>query len=143
MLKDFFKSSTQKELTEDDMIKMVSEVNQFMKDCDFESIFNNTLEEGLSNPKSINEIYIEITDYYFTLLNILEIRDFKSFNFPDYTDCRKITVDGKEYDLNDCFDSDDVEASESLCAIDCLIADLQTETTDPVLNKIEEVINNG
>ena len=144
MLKDIFESfNSKKELTEDEMIRIVSDVNKFLKDSDFENIFNNTLEEELSNPESTDKIYTEITNYYFILLNILEISDFKSFRFPDYDDCRIITVDGQEYDLNDCFDHDDIEASEALCAIDCLIADLQSETTEPVLDKVEEMINHS
>ncbi len=142
MIKDFFKSfSSNKELSEEDMLGMIDEVDKFLKDSDFENLFNNALEEALSKPKSPDEIYDEIIENYFTLLSMLEIYDFKNFKFPDYDDCRKINIDGKEYDFNDCFEHDNDEATEALCAIDCLIADLQTETTTPVLNKIEEMIN--
>jgi len=107
----------------------------------FEKIFKETLEEKISNPKNKSDIYDEIANYYFILLNILNIDSFNHFRFPDYEDCRKVVVDEKEYDFDDKFSHDDSDATEALCAIDCLIADLGVKDFKTLLKKIEDTVN--
>lgn len=138
-LEDF---SSNKELSEEEMMGMINEIDKFLKESDFKNLFNNTLEEALSNPISPNDIYDEIIENYSILLSILEIYDFKNFKFPDDENCRIINIDGTDFDFNDCFDHDDIVATEALCAIDCLIADLQADPALPVLNEVEKMMNN-
>ena len=141
-MNDFFNMfNSDKEMSEKDMIEFVNEIGNVFGNGNFENAFNNALEEALSTPKSTAEIFDELTDNYYTLINILEINDFKKFHFPDYDDCRRVSVDGKEYDFNDCFDHNDDDATEALYAIDCLIADLQSNGKTGVLKKIENKIN--
>lgn len=130
-----------KDLSENEMVNLVNEISNVFGDGKFENAFNSALEEALLNPKSTDEIYDELIDYYFLLLNLLDIFDFKKIHFPDYKDCRRISIDNKEYDFNDCFEHDDNEAAETLCAIDCLIADLQNDGEKSVLKKVENKIN--
>ena len=48
----------------------------------------------------------------------------------------KIIVDGNEYDLDCEFCHNDADATESLCAIDCLIADID-EDEEEIMKNIE------
>ena len=107
----------------------------------FEKVFKESLEEKISKPKNKSDIYDEIANYYFTLLSILNIDSFNQFRFPDYEDCRKVIVDDKEYDFDDKFSHDDSDATEALCAIDCLIADLGAKNFKTLLKKIEDTVN--
>ena len=50
-------------------------------------------------------------------------------------------IDGKEYDLDGEFCHDDIEATAALCAIDCLIADLENYDEETILKNIEKRIN--
>ena len=70
------------------------------KSKQFEELFEKALEEEMTNPQSKNQIYSEITNCYFMILSLLNVNSFKSFQFPDYEDCRKVVVDGKEYDFD-------------------------------------------
>ncbi len=107
----------------------------------FEEMFEKALEEELFKPQSKSEIYNEISNYYFVLLSLLKIDKFNSFNFPDYDDCRKIEVDGNEYDFDDLFCHDNEQATDALCAIDCLISDLEEDNLEKMLKIIEKTIN--
>ena len=107
----------------------------------FEEMFEKALEEEFFKPQSKSEIYNEISNYYFVLLSLLKIDNFNSFNFPDYDDCRKIEVDGNEYDFDDLFCHDNEQATDALCAIDCLISDLEEDNLEKMLKKIEKTIN--
>lgn len=112
-----------------------------LKSKQFEEMLEKTLKEELSKPKSINEIYNEISNYYFVLLSLLKISKFDSFNFPDYDDCRKVIVDENEYDFDSLFCHDDEDATNALCAIDCLISDLEEDNLEKILKEIEKTIN--
>ena len=112
-----------------------------LKSKQFEKMFEKALEEELSKSQSKSEIYNEISNYYFTLLSLLKIDNFSSFNFPDYDDCRKIVVDRNEYDFDGLFRHDNEEATNALCAIDCLISDLEEDNLKKILKKIEKTIN--
>jgi hypothetical protein len=50
-------------------------------------------------------------------------------------------VDGNEYDFDDLFCHDNEQATDALCAIDCLISDLEEDNLEKMLRKIEKTIN--
>lgn len=112
-----------------------------LKSKQFEEMFMEALEREIAKPKSKNETYNEIADYYFMLLNMLNINSFHSFHFPDYEDCRIVAVDEKEYDFDNEFCHNDFEATETLCAIDCLIADLEPTSMKTILKEVESRVN--
>ena len=101
--------------------------------------FNSAITEP-SAPISDDEIYEEIVESYFVLIRELKIKSFNFFRFPDYNDPRLITVDGREYDLDDEFCHDDEDAAGALCAIDSLIVDLSVGERK-ALKKTEKLIN--
>lgn len=108
--------------------------------------FEKVLSEELSKPfeaVSEDEIYEEIVENYCLLIKELGIDRFSFFRFAAYDDCRNILVDGKAYDLDGEFCHDDEEATGALCAIDCLMADLDEEEskTEAILKEIELRIN--
>jgi hypothetical protein len=99
------------------------------------------LSEELSEPFddiSEDSLYEEIVDNYFILIQELGINNFKFFRFASYDNCREIIVDKQNFDLDSEFCHDDLVATEALCAIDCLIADIDDEST---LKKVETMIN--
>lgn len=106
-------------------------------------MFMEMLSEKLSEPSELlteDEIYEEITDSFFILIDLLGIESFSLFRFADYSYSREIIIDGKTYDLDGEFCHDDEEATEALCAIDCLMADLD-EDDETVLKKVESMVN--
>ena len=107
----------------------------------FEELVEKALEQEMAKPKSKNEIYNEIADHYLFLLSFLNVNTFTMFRFLDYDDCRKATVDECEYDFDRLFCHDDGAAAEALHSIDCLIADLDSESTENILKKTEKKIN--
>ena len=104
----------------------------FLRSNKFEELFEKELET-CADPKEIDEI----ASNYLTILGLLKLKSFHSFRFPDREDCRKISVDGQEYDLDDAFRHNDRKATEALCAIDCLIADLEGDLE----SKLREIEN--
>lgn len=113
-------------------------------DSDFFNIFSKLVSEELSKdyePVTEEELYEEIVDNFFIVIKELGIKEFNFFRFSSYDDCREIIIDGKEYDLDCEFYNDDEDASGALCAIDCLIADLENEDESAVLKKTERIIN--
>ena len=96
----------------------------FLRSKKFEQLFEKELET-YTDPKEKDEIYDEIASNYLTILDLLKLKSFHTFRFPDHEDCRKISVDGREYDLDDAFRHNNRRATEALCAIDCLIADVE------------------
>ena len=105
----------------------------------FEQMLNNAFEDSFE-PTSEDELYEEITDNFFVLIKELGIKSFNFFRFASYDYCREIIVDGKEIDLDGEFSHDDEDATEALCAIDCLMADLGEEV-ETILKKVERMIN--
>lgn len=135
-----------------DKIKGLTDGSLDPEDFDFDEIqksgivdfFKEILSEELSKPfepVSDDEIYEEIVDNYFLLIKELGIESFHFFRFADYDYCREIIVDGKKYDLDGEFCHDDTDADGALCAIDCLMADLDEEVDETVLKKVESMIN--
>ena len=135
-----------------DKIKSISE-NEFDDEDDFDldefresgfaDLFGQLLSESLSEPcepASEEEIYDEIVDNYFVLIDELGIDEFSFFRFASYDYCREIIIDGKLYDLDGEFCHDDLDATGALCAIDCLIGDLDDEE-EAILKNIERMIN--
>jgi carbonic anhydrase len=112
-----------------------------LKSKKFGKLLDKALDEQMFKTKSKGEIYSEIVNYYFLLLRKLSIDSFHSFHFPDYEDCRKVEVDGKEYDFENKFSHNDSDATEALCAIDCLITDLEANSIETVLKEIEDNLN--
>ncbi len=96
----------------------------FLKSKRFEELLDIELEGALAVTENEDEIYCEITENYVTLLNILGVNRFSEFSFPDYEDCRRITVDGVEYDFDGAFIHDDMTLTELVSANDCMMADL-------------------
>ncbi|MBQ7117145.1 MAG: hypothetical protein IJN88_02935 [Clostridia bacterium] len=134
-----------------DKIKAITEGTADEEDFDIESfkesgitkVFMEMLSEKLSEPSGLlteEEICEEIADSFFTLIRLLGIKEFSFFRFKNYDYCREIIIDGKEYDLDGEFCHDDEEATGALCAIDCLIADLDDDI-EAVLKKAESIIN--
>lgn len=107
----------------------------------FEELVEKALEQEMAKPKNKNEIYNEIADHYLFLLSFLNVNTFTMFRFLDYDDCRKAAVDECEYDFDRLFCHDDGAAAEALHSIDCLIADLDSESTENILKKTEKKIN--
>lgn len=113
----------------------------FFQSKAFDELFDKALEDELSKTSNDDGIYEEIANQYSVLLRLLHITDFQSFRFPDYEDPRKVVVDGSEYDFDTTFSHDNPDATEALCAIDCLIADSEDQT-ESVLKKVENLITN-
>ena len=133
-----------------DSIKSKEEILGIINSKEFENFFNalNTKEFSAlfdvaldKMPTSNDEIWGELVSYYFTLLHLLKIDNFNSFSFPDYEDCRTVVVDGIEYDFDSEFCHDDSEATNALCAIDCLMADLEEDNLEEILKILEKKIN--
>ena len=113
----------------------------FLKSKEFEELFEKTLEKELTKPEDKNAIYSEITNYYLMLLRFLNINNFSVFHFIDYEDCHRVIVDEKEYDFDNLFNHDNLDATNALCAIDCLISDLGEDSLPNLLKKIEKEVN--
>lgn len=135
-----------------DKIEKITDGELNADDCDIDEliengyaeIFGQMLSEELSKPCETvtdEELYEEIVDNYFILINELGIKSFNFFRFSNYDYGREIIVDGKEYDLDGEFCHDDLEATEALCAIDCLIADIDDEDEENILKQVERMIN--
>lgn len=134
-----------------DKIKAITEGTADEEDFDIESfkesgitkVFMEMLSEKLTEPSELlteEEIYEETADSFFTLIRLLGIKEFSFFRFKNYDYCREIIIDGKEYDLDGEFCHNDEDATGALCAIDCLIADLDDDI-EAVLKKTESIIN--
>ncbi|MBR6567052.1 MAG: hypothetical protein IKK60_00185 [Clostridia bacterium] len=137
-LADKIKNISGSEFDEDDF-----DIDSF-KESGFAELFGQILSEQLSEPYELateEDLYEEIVDNFFILIQELGIDEFNFFRFKSYDYCREIIVDGKEYDLNGEFCHDDLEATEALCAIDCLIADLENNDEETVIKNIEKRIN--
>ena len=114
-----------------------------LEDKELMDFFGQILSEGLSEPYeplSEKNLYERIVDNFFIVIKKLSIDKFNFFRFLRYDYPRKIIIDGNEYDLDSAFSHNDTEATEALCAIDCLLADsgYDIETT---LKNIEKRIN--
>lgn len=107
-------------------------------------LFKNMLSEELSESFDYVEeesLYEEIVDNYFILIDELGITDFNFFRFARYDYCREIIIDKQNFNLDAEFCHDDSEATEALCAIECLIADISNKSVEDILKKVESMIN--
>ncbi len=107
-------------------------------------LFEEILSVELSEPfdsVSRDSLYEEIVDNYFVLIKELGINDFNFFRFESYNDCREIIIDRKNFDLDAEFCHNDLDATEALCTIDCLTADIDDEYGESILKKVESMIN--
>lgn len=105
--------------------------------------FSQILSESLSEPYealSEEDLFEEIVDNFFVIINELGIDKFSFFRFSRYDYHRELIIDGKAYDLDCAFSHDDIKATEALYAIDCLIADLGDDIENTLKN-IEKKIN--
>ena len=115
-----------------------------LKESGITQTFMEILSEKLAEPSGLlteEEIYEEIADNFLLLIELLGISDFSFFRFRSYDYNREIIIDGKEYDLDGEFCHDDEDATGALCAIDCLIADLDEDNEEAVLKKVESLVN--
>ena len=106
--------------------------------------FKEMLSEELNEPfepVSVDSLYEEIVDNYFILINELGITDFNFFRFVRYDYCREIIIDKQSFDLDAQFCHDDLVATEAMCAIECLIADVSNESVEDILRKVESMLN--
>ena len=106
----------------------------------FKDILSEELYESLEDEKE-ESLYEEIVDNYFVLIDELGIADFNFFRFASYDYCREIIIDKQKFDLDAEFCHDDLVATECLCAIECLIADIGNESAEDILKKVECMIN--
>ena len=137
-LADKIKSISNDELDEDEF-----DIEEFQK-SGFAELFGKILSEKLSEPyepTTEEGLYEEIVDNFFILIKELGVCKFNFFRFASYDYCREIIIDGNKYDLDGEFCHDDLEATGALCAIDCLIADLENEDEETILKKVESMIN--
>ena len=107
-------------------------------------LFKEMLSEELYEPfdsVSVDSLYEKIVDNYFILINELGITDFNFFRFAKYDYCREIIIDKQCFDLDAEFGHDDLVATEALCAIECLIADVSNESVEDSLRKVESMLN--
>lgn len=107
----------------------------------FKEILSEELYESFDDAENEESIYEEIVDNYFILIQELGINDFNFFRFARYDYCREIIIDRQNLDLDAEFCHDDLAATEALCAIDCLIADIDAEDEELILKKVETMIN--
>lgn len=115
-----------------------------LKESEITQAFMEILSEKLAEPSGLlteEEIYEEIADNFLLLIELLGISDFSFFRFKSYDYNREIIIDGKEYELDGEFCHDDEDATGALCAIDCLIADLDEDDEEAVLKKVESLVN--
>ena len=137
-LADKIKSIVESPTDEEDF-----DLNAF-KEIGITQAFMEILSEKLAEPSGLlteEEIYEEIADNFLLLIELLGISDFSFFRFRSYDYNRDIIIDGKEYDLDGEFCHDDEDATGALCAIDCLIADLDEDNEEAVLKKVESLVN--
>ena len=107
-------------------------------------LFKEMLSEELYEPfdsVSVDSLYEKIVVNYFILINELGITDFNFFRFARYDYCREIIIDKQCFDLDAEFCHDDLVASEAMCAIECLIADVSNESVEDILRKVESMLN--
>lgn len=137
-LADKIKSIVESPTDEEDF-----DLNAF-KESGITQTFMEILSEKLAEPSGLlteEEIYEEIADNFLLLIELLGISDFSFFRFRSYDYNRDIIIDGKEYDLDGEFCHDDEDATGALCAVDCLIADLDEDNEEAVLKKVESLVN--
>ena len=117
------------------------ELFDIFKSKQFEELFENVLEREMNRPQNENAILCEIKNCFFMIFSLLHVTDFNSFRFIDYDDRRRVMIDGNEYDFNIEFNHNDSNATEILCTIDCLMANLKEDNIEVSLRKLEKMLN--
>lgn len=107
---------------------------------DFKVNIENALSETDISTADEDEAYSLITDNYFKLIKRLQIGNFSNFSFADYNDPRVVVIDGRKYDFDYLFSHNDSYATECLCEIDALIADIGQDES-AILKEIEKRMN--
>lgn len=101
----------------------------------------DTLEKTLSETNfpnvDENETFSLITNNYLKLIKKLKIKNFTTFCFENYDDCRVVIIDGKKYDFDALFSHNDSSEAECLCEIDAFIADIDQDES-AILKEIEK-----
>ena len=140
-----FKPLTDNISSADDIVEAEDELDlDKLLDSGVVELFKKMLSEELYEPfehDTVDSLYEEIVDNYFILINELGITDFNFFRFVRYDYCREIIIDKQNFDLDAEFCHDDLVATEALCAIECLIADISNESFEGILKKVESMIN--
>lgn len=140
-----FKSLADKISSADDIGEVENELALYkLLDSGVVELFKEMLSEELYEPfdsVSVNSLYEKIVDNYFILINELGITDFNFFRFARYDYCREIIIDKQCFDLDAEFCHDDLVATEAMCAIECLIADISNESVEDILRKVESMLN--
>ena len=140
-----FKSLADKISSADDIGEVEDELDlDKLLDSGVVEFFKEMLSEELNEPfepVSVDSLYEEIVDNYFILINELGITDFDFFRFVRYDYCREIIIDKQCFDLDAEFCHDDLVATEAMCAIECLIADISNESVEDILRKVESMLN--
>lgn len=114
-----------------DAMKIFGYLKDHQSDPQFDVLFEETDNKELLN---------EITENYLILIKKLGIEHFEKVKFPDYEDPQIILIDDKEYIFDVEFSHNDRAATEALCAIDCLMADL-SEDSKTILLTVEKALN--
>lgn len=98
-------------------------------------------EPDYNDPEFLNGQFGVITGNYIEITDIYDIYPEVSFNFPDYSDCRTICVDGQCYELEEVIaDGDESlkqDSKELLYEVDALCADLPFNL-ETILKKVEK-----
>ena len=140
-----FKPLTDNISSADDIVEAEDELDlDKLLDSGVVELFKEMLSEELYEPfepDTVDSLYEEIVDNYFILIDELGITDFNFFRFVRYDYCREIIIDKQNFDLDAEFGHDDLVATEALCAIECLIADISNESVEGILKKVESMIN--
>ena len=140
-----FKSLADNISSADDIVEAEDELDlDKLLDSGVVELFKEMLSEELYEPfdsVSVDSLYEKIVDNYFILINELGITDFNFFRFVRNDYCREIIIDKRCFDLDAEFCHDDLVATEAMCAIDCLIADISNESVVDILRKVERMIN--
>ena len=126
---------------------MSKQENEFIKNLftligsDKVKSLKDSLEKTFSetNFPTVDEedLFWLIVDNYIKLIKKLKIKNFTSFSFENYDDCRVVIIDGKKYDFDALFSHNDSSAAECLCEIDALIADIGQDSAT-ILQEIEK-----
>ena len=107
---------------------------------DLKDNLENLLSETAIPTVNEDELYSLISDNYFKLIKKLQIGKFSNLSFADYNDPRVVVIDGKEFDFDSVFSHNDSTATECLCEIDALMADINKDES-VVLKEIEKRLN--
>ena len=107
----------------------------------FESKFNQELDKVLAEKDSAEESILELAHNYAIIIKLIS-PDYQKVTI-DRTDCKKIRIDGKIYDLECLKIHRSKTLFECLSAIDALFSDLSADgmELEPCIHQIEAKLN--